>query len=265
MVVEDQTEVVIHKTEDYSIFKKLKGNRPIHPRNVKDLIDMLKKNNRLKYFPIMVNENMEVCDGQHRLEAAKELGLPIYYQIDPDADIATTRDVNTVGIMWSLEDFLNNFLVEGLKDYQLLSAFWHNNKQMLTLSQAIFMWSGNSQGKQNKFKTGELHFGDIVTRKKAMEFLNQITQINAKAVKNTHLQRAIYFMCNIKSINMVKVQEVFGRYPQILEYLPNDYWKILQMIEERYNIGSMAYVSILKEVQDNKRKKRKKKNGTKQK
>ena len=29
--------------------------------------------------PILVNEKMEVIDGQHRLQAQKELNLPTYY------------------------------------------------------------------------------------------------------------------------------------------------------------------------------------------
>ena len=59
------------QTNVHSIFKTQKGNRPINKNHLDRLILSMKK----KYLisPILVNEKMEVIDGQHRLQAQKEL------------------------------------------------------------------------------------------------------------------------------------------------------------------------------------------------
>lgn len=63
----------IKRTNNYDMFKRLEGNRFVDPKKV----NKLKKSiNEVGYIsnPIIVNEKMEVIDGQHRLEALKELG-----------------------------------------------------------------------------------------------------------------------------------------------------------------------------------------------
>lgn len=74
------TDVKTYKTNDYSIFKSIMGNRTINLKNVNNIINNIKKNGLLPTV-IIVNEKMEVIDGQHRLQALKELNLPVYYQI----------------------------------------------------------------------------------------------------------------------------------------------------------------------------------------
>ena len=69
----------IHSTTDYSQFKYIKGNRELVEAHVKKLSDQISKKDF--QIPIIVNEKMEVCEGQHRLEAYKSLGMPITYMI----------------------------------------------------------------------------------------------------------------------------------------------------------------------------------------
>ena len=68
---------VIHETRDYSMFKTVKGNRTIDKSHVKRLVREMKKKDL--ELPIFINENDEVVDGQHTLEARKELNKPIRY------------------------------------------------------------------------------------------------------------------------------------------------------------------------------------------
>ena len=68
---------VIHITRDYSMFKSVKGNRAIDKGHVQKLIREMKKKDL--DLPIFINENDEVVDGQHTLQARKELGRPVRY------------------------------------------------------------------------------------------------------------------------------------------------------------------------------------------
>jgi ParB-like chromosome segregation protein Spo0J len=62
------------------IFKHIKGNRIPNLKHVRRLVDSIKKYG-MKCNPILVNEQMEVIDGQHRLLAAKETNSFVYYII----------------------------------------------------------------------------------------------------------------------------------------------------------------------------------------
>ena len=69
----------IHYTKDYHVFTYLKGNRDVVNKHVRDLSGEIET--RDLEIPIIVNEKMEVCDGQHRLEAYKVLGKQVPYII----------------------------------------------------------------------------------------------------------------------------------------------------------------------------------------
>ena len=72
-----QNDLQIHSTNDLSVFKILEGNRNINLANVERLVKSIEENGFLQ-MPIIVNENYEVIDGQHRLMAAKKLNSIIY-------------------------------------------------------------------------------------------------------------------------------------------------------------------------------------------
>jgi len=69
----------IQKTGDYTIFKILNFNRQKSKKHIEEIKRLVTNENLLHLHPILVNENMEVIDGQHRLEAAKALNLEIFY------------------------------------------------------------------------------------------------------------------------------------------------------------------------------------------
>lgn len=69
----------IQSTKDYNIFKQVSFNRSKNTHHLQQLKKIILKENLLHLHPILVNEKMEVVDGQHRLEVAKELDLEIFF------------------------------------------------------------------------------------------------------------------------------------------------------------------------------------------
>ena len=60
---------VIYVTRDYSMFKTVTGNREVDKGHVQKLKREIQKKDL--DLPIFINENDEVVDGQHTLQARK--------------------------------------------------------------------------------------------------------------------------------------------------------------------------------------------------
>lgn len=108
-------------TRDYKIFKTLVGNRPTDPMHVKELIrSFTQRGNLTNNFPIVVNENMEVIDGQNRLAALEELGWEVGYRVEEGLNITSVRDINSAQRNWNWKDYANSFAILGNDNYKRL-------------------------------------------------------------------------------------------------------------------------------------------------
>lgn len=110
------SDMIIFETQDYAKFKALKGNRAVRPERTDGIIASIKKIG-LRPAPIIVNENYEVIDGQGRLSACKELGLPVLYVIDRGAGVTECIAMNQKMRNWTLYDFIDSFAQQGRRDY----------------------------------------------------------------------------------------------------------------------------------------------------
>jgi disulfide oxidoreductase YuzD len=69
----------VYSTTNYNQFKYLKGNRAITELHVRRLVEAIKEKDL--QVPIIVDEKMNVVEGQHRLEAYKIVGKDQYYTL----------------------------------------------------------------------------------------------------------------------------------------------------------------------------------------
>lgn len=144
------------KTDQYDIFKFREDNREkIDHAHVRDLCESIESRNLLELRPIMVNSEMEVLDGQHRLLAAKKLGVHIYYQVD-DALNASDIIIMNVAKRWTLGDYLNFYTKQQYDEYIKLKNFMKKNNLSLKIAVLLTMKSGRLEWK--KFRDGTYVF-----------------------------------------------------------------------------------------------------------
>ncbi len=105
----------VKESYDYKAFTFMDANRKINSRNYAKLVASM--NEEQLCIPIIVNEKLEIIDGQHRYTAAKELGLPIYYIVQRGYGIAQVKRANMVGTNWTKEDFLESHVQDGTGEY----------------------------------------------------------------------------------------------------------------------------------------------------
>lgn len=113
----------LFSTMDYDLFRFMEDNRNLDPNHVEKIKFSLMRFNDLHLNPIIVNPEMEVVNGQHRLAAAKDLDLRVYYLIDENYEPEKMIVFNTTQKNWVMEDYLNYWISHGRPDYQKLKDF----------------------------------------------------------------------------------------------------------------------------------------------
>jgi hypothetical protein len=141
-------------TLDYSIFKDFSSNREVDPKHVKQLMVAIATRNLLHVNPIVVDEQMRVVDGQHRLEAAKILNVPIYY-VQDKIDRADISMLNSNQKNWTAMDYINFYTVEKKVAYVTLSNLMNHHPDMAT---SALITLSNSEGRRDlkSLKAGNL-------------------------------------------------------------------------------------------------------------
>ena len=114
----------IKRTLDYGMFKTHPENRKINSAHVERIKISLSKKSLMRDLPILVaKDGKTVIDGQHRLEAAKQLRLPIFYAVAEDATPEDVGLINSVAKAWSQQDYFDHYLSKSLPSYVKLSEF----------------------------------------------------------------------------------------------------------------------------------------------
>lgn len=187
----------VYVTKDYSIFKRLPGNRDIPESRISKIVASIQEVGWI-HNPIIVNEKMEVVDGQGRLTALQRLHLPIEYIIAPGIGNKECICMNMNMVNWTVPDFIKSYAEQGDENYQRLLTLMDNyaNGNLSVISTALYRIS---KPRHREIKAGTLQ----LTREQYEEALPRLRfikplldNINDKRLPGsfvTLLQTAIYY------------------------------------------------------------------------
>lgn len=140
----------IMKTKNYEKFKFLKWNRDINDSNLKKLINENNKNFQLHKFPILVDSNNFIIDGQHRFFASKELGSPIYYiKEESSATFDDITSVNSAGRRHTLRDMVEMAAKAGVKSCIKVLEIYEETNHFFDLGSITRLLMGNKSNSGN--------------------------------------------------------------------------------------------------------------------
>lgn len=111
----------IQTTKDYSKFKLVVSNREVDKNHVKRLAESIRRKNLLFIRPLIVNDDMQVIDGQHRLAACELINEHVHYIKVAGLSKSDISILNTAQKNWSRIDFINFFAIEGKPEFKLLA------------------------------------------------------------------------------------------------------------------------------------------------
>jgi hypothetical protein len=148
----------VQSTTDYRQFKLAEANRRVrHDRVDRIAAEIKAGNNLLSEYPILVFEedgHLVVKDGQHRLAAAEQAGVPIHYLVSKNRDIASIIAANLNTAQWELEDYLDYYRHLS-PDYSKLHRLWQKYP-FFTLSVLLSVFAGEGGRPLKRFREGDL-------------------------------------------------------------------------------------------------------------
>ena len=144
----------VYVTKDYSIFKRLIGNRDIPESRISKIVESIQTIGWV-HNPIIVNEKMEVIDGQGRLTALQRLKMPVEYIIAEGAGNKECIYMNMNMVNWKLPDFIKSYAEQGNENYQRLLSLMQRyaNGNLDIISTAVYRVS---KSKHRDIKQGIL-------------------------------------------------------------------------------------------------------------
>jgi hypothetical protein len=214
---------------DYSKFKIAVGNRPVNELHLQRLIKNFKDN----YLgtTIIVNENYEIIDGQHRYFACKKLGLDFNVEIKKGFGVKEMQVLNANAKNWTCFDYLESYIVQNNENYKILKNYMKKYKLPITICIQLLGGCVNGDGvkifQNGKFEVKELREAEILgeslqtiglfykdyTRR---SFVNAIIKLNKN--KDFDIDEFIEKIqgCDIKTYS--KVEDYITRIEQIYNY-----------------------------------------------
>lgn len=147
----------LEETTDYDVFSRYHCNRLLSESHINELIDSISQKNLLNTHPILVDKNLHIIDGQHRLEAARRMGIPISYKIDESLDQEDMIRLNVNSKTWTVTDYLNFYSQRQNSDYVKLKNFIEKEKMQLNIALQLLNGSKNTSFFK-KFKDGKYQF-----------------------------------------------------------------------------------------------------------
>jgi len=182
----------VYSTKDYSKFKLVHGNRKILKRKVRQLEKAIELDNKNLTYPVVVNNNFQIIDGQHRFIALAKNGKSICYIVDNTFKVKTIAKINTVQDKWKCKDYLNTYIMLGYDDYKVFNDFMklHNTNFTVTL----ILFNGKFTGTlYHEFADGNFKatLEKVNRANKWIKRINDMREFIPKIYKDRHFVRAM--------------------------------------------------------------------------
>lgn len=237
------TDIKVYKTYDYSLFKTIKGNREKNSSHLKGLENSMKEN--YLFTIIIVNENYEIIDGQHRFEIISKLLLPVYYIIREGYGMEEVIRFNTEAVVWKSNDYLNTYCISGNDDYKQYYKFKEKYKLDHCSTRVLLANTGSTHTASSGriFRTGKFK---IANYKKAVDTVEKIFSL-APYYAGYKRRTFIYAMSSLLKNPLFDFKEFSQKVKMLPDSLVDctsteNYFKL---INEIYNYNRNVKVNLI--------------------
>lgn len=218
-----ESEKKIYVTRDYNIFKVLVGNRAVLSERVLKITRSIVQHGYITN-PLIVNENMEVIDGQGRLQALRALHLPVEYIIQPGLDVDDCIAMNVITSNWKPYDYIASYAELGDENYirikKLFDTYWDLGAK--NIYQVLGLYHKSRYG-----ATGSIKSGSCTVSEEQYDYAKNILEethtylhmtksseydrgINGKGTKTAFFSGIIWILMHVPNIDKDRLYKVLN-------------------------------------------------------
>lgn len=229
----------VYSTEDYSRFKKLNGNREVLEKRARLILESIKERGWIRN-PIVVNEWMEIIDGQGRYEALQRLKLPVEYVISKGATIDDCIALNMKQANWKGIDYVKCWADMGKKDYILLLSLYGKYANLTDTCIGTIAGKSYTDGKAGgrQIRDGSFKINDREHLYECLDFVNECMGIigrgNGRARSWVGIFKMAFYseeILNDRFLEMLKKNRA--------HIVPcTNFEQAIKCVEKAYNYGS---------------------------
>jgi hypothetical protein len=246
--------ITLEKTYDYDAFTRIPGNRPVSEIKVRRLMRSFKE--RYLGAEIIINSKNQIIDGQHRLEAAKRLGLPVWKHRVNGEGINEVQRRNNNNDVWRNRDFLHSYCELNVEPYVRLREFMKHYPEfglataMVILSDNLrpdrdtkeYEINGERGGKSKPFREGQFTIPDLGLAYENAGKIMQYKKFYKGFKRMVFVQTLISLFKNKKFDNDTMLKKLELQPTSLVNCPSMEQYKLL--LEGIYNFKSRSKVSF---------------------
>ncbi len=220
----------IYVSYDYDMFKILVGNREFRPGHIKNLIESFEQKQLIS--AVIVNENYEIIDGQHRFMAAKATNGPVYFIIAEGYGLPEVQTYNTNSKDWHNDEHMHSYCARGIQDYivyrdfKIQYSFGHQETLALLL--------GSTANFSKVFKDGYLKINSVDKAVDVANMLLDFKQLYKGFKRKSFVYAYIELVNNVKGFNHKEMlKKVSLRPTELVDCTTKESYLVL--LENMYN------------------------------
>lgn len=237
-MVKNQEYNKVLKTKNYGMFKFRKDNRGIIIPHVKELTRSMKERGWVPGSLIIVNEKMDVIDGQHRLISASQLGIQVEYLVMKGLGEEEMVGQNVGGRNWTKYDFLDSFVKKNNYNYVTLNKFLNKYPEFNITEMMMFLSNSYTSVDKSQFVNGGFKVRNESIAIQWIESITKLKPLFEKGYNKSHFVRALVKLLSTKKdvFNMDEFVHKVKLRPGSI-FICSNVEQYLLMIENIYNFN----------------------------
>lgn len=236
--------IEVNETSNLEQFIFDTNNRKVSEVHVARIMGSMQRDGFNWNFPLRVRKDGDmyvVLDGQHRLTAARRLGISVYFTVMGDSKDDAVYTANAFSKGWALHDYHRYWLGKGSEVHLYVDNMVKEHGIPLSQSVELVFSSVGSKKKMDAYRMNTLRLDDVDTDK-VEDLINKVNTIrlfdmNTKKVMRHHaFVRACVKFVTAKFYDekrMLKCLE--GRSMRLKKYVHMS--ENIDMLLEMYNYG----------------------------
>ena len=240
--------VEVHKADCLDGFIVHPSARPVENAHLKAMIESMRQKSLLKYYPIIVDRDYVVYDGQRRLLAARELGLPVHYIMASNISMLMVAQAGSRSKGWAYADYLKHFCVMNKEPYLYLADYIKKFPYIGLTRAIIVLWGqGTYDDNQSSYRAGDFSVRNPGMGVKFAKCIGGLEKNEFR--KNGVFQRSFLMQMHNEKFDPDYMIDAINQRPEMMRPFA-DMESCFKCMENTYNYGKKNRLSFRKLTAD---------------